>query len=328
MAKKIKWGILGCGGIAGKFAEDLAFSKHGELVAVGSRSKQKAAAFARKHNAPVSYGSYEQLVRDVDIDVVYVATPHPMHMENSLLAMQAAKPVLCEKPAAMNAKQLRLMIKTAEKNGVFFMEGMWTRFFPATVQLKKWLNEQRIGRVLALEADFGVNFNVGPKHRINNPMLGGGALLDLGVYPISFASMVYEKQPEKIVSVVHKGKTGVDDHSAMIFQYDQGATATLSCSSRVEIKTEARIYGTKGMITVGASFYRPQSLTLQLKESKSKTEHFSQPGNGFQFEADHVANCLRKGAIQSNLMSTQESLGIVTTMDKIRRQWKLKYPNE
>ena len=140
--------------------------------------------------------------------------------------------------------------------------------------------------------------------------------------------MVYEKQPEKILSVVHKGKTGVDDHSAMIFQYDQGATATLSCSSRVEIKTEARIYGTKGMITVGASFYRPQSLTLQLKESKSKTEHFSQPGNGFQFEADHVANCLRKGAIQSNLMSTQESLGIVTTMDKIRGQWKLKYPNE
>ena len=156
MAKKIKWGILGCGGIAGKFADDLVPSKYGELVAVGSRSKQKATAFARKHNVPVSYGSYDHLVRDADIDVVYVATPHPMHMENSLLAMRAGKPVLCEKPVAMNAKQLRRMIKTAEKNGAFFMEGMWTRFFPATVQLKKWLNERRIGRVLALEADFGL----------------------------------------------------------------------------------------------------------------------------------------------------------------------------
>ena len=324
----IHWGILGCGGIANTFAADLRHSQCGRLAAVSSRSKRKANAFARKHNAPVAYGSYEELVRDADIDVVYVATPHPMHMEHSLLAIRAGKAVLCEKPAAMNARQLRRMIKAAEKNSVFLMEGMWSRFFPATVQLRKWLSEKRIGRVLALEADFGVNFKAGPKHRINNPALGGGALLDLGIYLVSFASMVYTKQPEVIVSVVHKGKTGVDDQTSMIFQYDHGATAMLSCSSRVEIKTEARIYGTKGMITAGPIFYRPQTLTLQLQDHKPKTVHFSHSGNGFQFEADHIAKCLQKKKPQSDLMPLQESLSTLTTMDKIRKQWKLKYSNE
>ncbi|MCD6174257.1 MAG: Gfo/Idh/MocA family oxidoreductase [Planctomycetes bacterium] len=328
MSKTINWGILGCGGIAGKFADDLAHSQWGELAAVGSRSKRKANAFAKKHNAPVACGSYEELVTDADVDAVYVATPHPMHMEHSILAMRAGKAVLCEKPVAMNAKQLRRMIKTAQKNDVFFMEGMWSRFLPATVQLRKWLREKRIGRVLALEADFGIHFKVGPKHRINNPTLGGGALLDLGIYPVSFASMVYAEPPKTIVSAVHMGKTGVDDQSSLTFQYDHGATAMLACSSRVEMNAEARIYARKGMIAAGPNFYRPQTLTLQLKDRQPKTVNFSHPGNGFQFEADHIANCLRKKKTQSNLMPLDESLEIMQTMDRIRKQWKLKYPDE
>ena len=184
---------------------------------------------------------------------------------------------------------------------------------------------------MALEAAFGVNFkvfNVGPKHRIHNPELGGGALLDLGIYPVSFASMVYARQPQKIKSVVHMEKTGVDDQSSLVFEYDQGATAMLSCSSRVEMKAEARIYARKGMITAGPNFYRPQTLTLQLQDHEPKTVKYSHLGNGFQFEADHVADCLLKKKLQSDLMPLAESLAIITTMDKIRKQWKLKYPNE
>lgn len=328
MTKKIKWGILGCGKIAGNFAGDLKYSKYGQLVAVASRSRQKAAAFARRYHASAVYGSYEQLVADSDIDIVYIATPHSFHAQNALLAIEAGKHVLCEKPITINARQLERLISAAGKKGVFLMEGMWTRFFPAMVRLRKWLREGRIGRVLGMEADFGVKFNAGPEHRIHNPHLGGGALLDLGIYPVSFASMVYGVVPEKIVSTVHFCPTGVDDQAAMAFQYEQGATAFIGISSRVVFKQEARIYGTEGRITVHENFYRPNSLTLQMMDKKPKTITLGHPGNGLFFEADHVAQCLRKGLLESDIMPLDESLAIMKTLDRIRRQWKLRYPDE
>jgi predicted dehydrogenase len=328
MAKKIKWGILGCGGIARKFASDLPLTKQGELVAVGSRSKRKAETFAKSTGAVRAYGSYEQLVQDPDIDVVYVATPHPMHMENSILAMRAGKAVLCEKPAALNAKQLRRMIRTAEQNDVFLMEAMWTRFFPAIIKVRRWLAENRIGKVYAMEANFGIHFRVGPTHRIYNPDLGGGALLDLGIYPVSFASMVYGQQPKKIVSTVHRAKTGVDEESSIIFDYSSGSRATLGCSSRVTMKNEARIYGSQGMLTLGRNFHHPDRLTLQMEGKNEKIHDFEYPGNGYQFEAEHVHTCLQKNMRQSDMMPLSESLAIMQTMDRIRKQWKLKYPNE
>jgi predicted dehydrogenase len=209
MAKKIKWGVMGCGGIANQYANDLVISKHGQLVAVGSRSITKAQKIAAEHGGVRAYGSYEELAANPEVDIVYVATPHPFHMKNTLLAIRYGKHVLCEKPLAMNARQTRRMIAAAQKQSVFLMEGMWTRFFPATVQLRKWLAAGHIGKVIAVEADFGVHFKAGPEHRIFNPHLGGGALLDLGVYPVSFASMILGAQPKKIVSVVHKHTTGV-----------------------------------------------------------------------------------------------------------------------
>ena len=328
MAKKIRWGIIGCGGIANTYANDLTLTKHGELVAVGSRSKPKAKKFAAQHGDVRAYGSYEELAADADVDIVYVATPHPMHMENTLLAIGNGKHVLCEKPIAMNARQTRRMIAAAHKKGVFLMEAMWTRFFPAMVQLRKWLTAGRIGKVLALEADFGFRFQVGPQHRISNPRLGGGALLDLGIYPISFASMVYGAGPEKIVSTVHKAKTGVDDHAVIGFEYADNATAALSISSIVRMKNEAHIFGTKGRIIVHEGFFHPNRLTLEAEGKKTKAVDFPYPGSGMQFEAEHVHQCLRKGKLQSNIMSLDETLAIMQTLDKIRKQWKLKYPNE
>ena len=328
MAKKIRWGIIGCGWIANRYADDLTLTKYGQLVAVGSRSKAKAKKFAAQHGNPRAYGSYEQLAADPEVDIVYVATPHPFHMENTLLAIGNGKHVLCEKSFAMNTKQTQRMITAAQKKGVFLMEGMWTRFFPAMIQLRKWLAAGRIGKVLALEANFGVHFRVGPKHRVFNPDLGGGALLDLGIYPISFASMVYGAQPEKIVSTVHKRKTGVDDHAVMAFEYADNATAALSTSGKVRMKNEARIFGSQGMITIHESFFCPNRLTLDIENKKAKTVNFPYPGGGMQFEAEHVHQCLRRGVLDSDIMPLNETRAIMQTMDAIRRQWKLKYANE
>jgi predicted dehydrogenase len=327
MAKKIRWGILGCGGIANKFASDLPLSKHGELVAVGSRSGSKAEQFAARHGVR-AWGSYEELVADPAVDVVYVATPHPYHLDCALLAIRSGKHVLCEKPIALNAKQTRRMINAAAKHGVFLMEGMWTRFFPAMVRLRQWLSEGRIGKVLAVEADFGIRFKVGPEHRINNPGLGGGALLDLGIYPVSFASMIYGAQPETIVSTVHKAATGVDDHAVIAFRYADDATAAVSTSSVVQMKNEARIFGTEGMMILDDNFIHPNRVTLHAAGKKARTFDYPFDGFGMHFEADHVHACLRKGLLQSDIMPLAESLAIMQTLDTLRRQWKLRYPGE
>jgi len=328
MTNKTKWGVMGCGGIADKYARDLAFTRYGKLAAVGSRSKAKAQTFAAQHGGVRAYGSYEDLAADPDVDIIYVATPHPCHMENTLLAIKHGKHVLCEKSFAMNAKQTRRMIAAAQKKGVFLMEAMWTRFFPAMGRLRKWLAEGRIGKVLAVEADFGIHFKMGPQHRIFNPALGGGALLDLGIYPISLASMIYGAQPETIVSTVHKHSTGVDDRALIAFEYANGATAAISTSSVVCMKNEARIFGAEGMITVHEMFLRPNQLTLKMEGKPPKTFDFPFTGHGMHFEADHVHQCLRKGQTESDIMPLNETLGIIQTMDKIRKQWKLKYPGE
>ncbi len=319
---------MGCGGIAGQYADDLVISRHGRLAAVGSRSAARARQFAARHGADQFYGSYEALAADPEVDIVYVATPHPFHMENTLLAIANGKHVLCEKPMALNAGQTRRMIAAARKKGVFLMEAMWTRFFPAMARLRNWLAAGRIGKVLAMEADFGIHFKVGPKHRIFNPRLGGGALLDLGIYPVSLASMIFGAQPEKIVSTVHKHRTGVDDHAVIAFEYTDGATASIGISSRVRLKNQTRIYGTNGMITVHEMFLHPNQLTLTADGQKPRTVNFPFDGAGMHFEADHVHQCLRKGKLQSDLMPLEETLAIMQTLDRIRKPWKLKYPNE
>ena len=328
MSKKLRWGILGCGTIANEFAHDLVYTNNCELLAAGSRLSKKAKAFAKKYKAERFYGGYQELVEDKDVDVVYIATPHPFHKENTLQAIMAGKAVLCEKPAALNARQFRRMQNAAAKKGVFLMEGMWTRFFPVMRLLKKWLDEKHIGDCLELKADFGFHFKVPPQHRIHNLRLGGGALLDLGIYVVSLASMVYRTQPKKIVSVVHKERTGVDDQASILFQYENGASAALSCSSRFAMKQQVCIYGTKGMIIIPDNFYRPTEIILKMEGKIAKTYNFPHHGNGFQYEADRVADCIRKGKLQSDIMPLNESLAILQTMDKIRQQWNLKYPDE
>lgn len=327
MSDTFRWGILGCGNIAKKFATGLQAADGAELVAVGSRSQENADAFADQFGVPTRHASYEALAQDDNVDAIYVATPHPYHKENSILCLEAGKAVLCEKPFAVNQKDAQDMVDVARKENVFLMEAMWTRFLPITVQVRKWLADGAIGDVRMMYADFGFRAGINPDGRLFNPNLGGGGLLDVGIYPISYASMVFGGAPKTISSQAHIGETGVDEQSAMIFGYDDGALALLSCGVRIKTPHDAKILGTDGMITVDPSFWNGTKATLH---AGGNEEVIALPhkGNGYEYEAEEVARCVRAGKIESDVISHDETLALMGTMDTIRAQWGLKYPME
>lgn len=322
----IKWGILGPGTIAHKFARGLDVLPEAELFAVGSRSEERARKFAEKYNFQKSYGSYESLVADPEIDVIYVSTPHTFHKKHSILALEAGKSVLCEKPFAINAHEVKEMINCARENEVFLMEAMWTRFLPVINKVQEWITDGRIGEVRQLRGDFGFRTEINPQARLFNPELGGGALLDVGIYTVSFASLIFGQQPQKIKSMSHKGKTGVDEQTAITFKYDQGQLAQLSCAIRTSTPEEVLITGTEGMIKI-PKFWHAKKATLYTEDNQQKVE-IPLRASGYNYEAQEVINCLKKGKMESNILPLDESLAIMETMDQIRQQIDLQYPGE
>ena len=328
MERKIRWGILGTGTIAKKLAEALQVLPDAELVAVGSRAADTAKKFAKAFHVSHQHPSYEKLANDPDIDIVYIATPHPFHMENNILCLNAGKAVLCEKPFEINANRARQMINLAREKKLFLMEAMWTRFLPIIAQVREWLQQELIGPVRMLHADFGFTGDWQPQHRLFNPQLAGGALLDIGVYTVSLASMVFGQPPEKITSLAHIGQTGVDEQSAMILRYDEGQLAILSCAVKTQTPQQTLIAGIKGMIRIHSPFWSATTATISIKGKKNQTVKFPHECNGFEYEANEVMQCLRAEKLESSIMSLDETLEIVKTMDEIREQWSLKYPME
>ncbi len=324
--KKVRWGILGPGSIAHDFARGLEVVPEAELIAVGSRSYERAEVFAEEFNIKKRYGSYEELVKDSEIDVIYVATPHPFHKENSILCMEAGKAVLCEKPFAMNASEVEEMISCARKNNVFLMEAMWTRFLPVINKVKEWLADGKIGEVKMLNADFGIRVDLNPEHRLFDLELGGGALLDTGIYPLSFASMIFGENPTEVQAISQFGETNVDEQSAMLLGYDQGQIAQLFCAIRTNSLRVAQIIGAEGSIQI-PNFWMASSAILTTPD---KQENIKIPlrATGYNYEAQEVIRCLQEGKLESDVMPLDESLNIMKTMDKIRKQVQLKYPME
>jgi len=324
----IRWGILGTGGIAAKFAEGLSVLPDAALLAVGSRTAGGADRFGRAFGVPRRYASYEELAADPEIDVVYISTPHPFHRENTLLCLAAGKAVLCEKPFTLNAVHTQELIDTARAKGLFLMEAMWTRFIPTIVKLRELLAAGVIGDVLMLNADFGFNQPFDPTHRAFDPALGGGALLDVGIYPVSLASMVFGMQPAQLTSLANLGKTGTDDQSAYLFRYPSGALAALHSAVALETPQEAVVMGTKGRIRVHYPFFMSEALTISRPGHADETLRFPLTGNGYNYEAAHVGDCLRAGKRESTVMPLDESLEIMKTLDALRAQWGLVYPGE
>ncbi len=315
----LRWGILGTGGIAHAFVSDLRLTDSGVVGAVGSRSQGSADRFADQFGIATRHPSYEALVADPNVDVVYVATPHPMHRANAILALRAGKPVLVEKPFAMNAAEAREIVETARESALFAMEAMWTRFLPHIAVIRDWLADGVLGEVVTVTADHGQWFAEDPAFRLFAPELGGGALLDLGVYPVSFASMILGT-PNRIVSITDPASTGVDGQTSMVFGYDGGAQAVLSCTLRAKSPTRASIIGTDARIEIDGDFYAPATVTLIPRQGELTRVASVHEGRGLRHQADEVARRLAAGDRESSLMSLDETISIMETMDTVLAQ--------
>ena len=312
--KPLRWGIMGTGLIAGTFAEDLKLTDSGVVTAVGSRAAESAERFADRHRVPARHSSYAALANDPDVDVVYVATPHPLHHGNGRLALEAGKPVLVEKPFTMNAGEARDLVDLARAKGLFLMEAMWTRFLPHIRHVRDLL--PRLRDVVTVAADHGQWFAEDPAFRLFAPELGGGALLDLGIYPVSFASMVLGA-PDRVAAMATPAFTGVDAQMSMLFGYPSGAQAVLTCTLSAVSPTTASIVGTDGRIEIDGPFYAPASFTLVPREGEPSRHEYRDEGRGLRHQADEVARLLAAGETESPLMPLDETVSIMTTMDAV-----------
>ncbi len=336
--KKIKWGIISTGFIAHKMTTALKGLDDCEVVAVGSRSQDSADQFAAEYGIPKAYASYEELAADPDIDVIYVGTPHPYHLPNTLMCLDAGKHVLCEKPFALNYGEAKQMVDLAREKRLFLMEAMWTRFQPIAVKVRELLQEGAIGEVRMFQASFGFRAPDDVKHRAVNLELGGGALLDVGIYPLSYAYMVMGK-PVSIMSKAHIGPTGADEENAIILSHEGGKLSVLNSGVRTQTEISAIIYGSTGYIKIRPPFFMAEQLEIhrdnffdqrRRDDPRPGVELITLPHkvNGYEYQAMAVHDAIRNGKTESDVISLDESLEIMQAMDDMRAEWGLKYPSE
>ena len=359
MSKTIRWGVLGTGTVASQFIQGLKAVPNAQLWAIGSRTLEKAQGFAQLFNVPKAYGSYEELVQDPNIDVVYIATPQTRHKVDSILCLSAGKAVLCEKPFTVTSQEAREVMAVAQKHQVFCMEAMWMRFMPLIQEVRCLIQAGEIGDVQLLTADFGYPTEFDPKNRFFNPELGGGALLDRGVYPLSLAFLLLGK-PLHVSGAPCMGKTGVDDQSVLVLRYGNGAMAILHSTLHTYGSNTAVITGTRGKITIKEPFYKPEHISItrfseqpvvvtsqktalatgwkgtvvgklkqnrwlktlaKLRKENVTNIYQSLAGNGYNYEAEEVVNCLQMGKLESSLMPLSETIDIMETMEILLKEW-------
>jgi predicted dehydrogenase len=331
----VRWGIAGPGGIAERFAEGMERVADGEIVAVASRARERADAFADRHAIPKRYGSCGDLAADSEVDAVYVATPHSRHEQDTLTYLAAGKHVLCEKPFALNAAQARRMAEAARAGGLFLMEAMWTRFLPAYRRLRELLDDRRIGEPLVVEADFGFRVPVNPQHRLFDLALGGGALLDLGIYPIQLCAFVLGT-PERVRADGVVGETGADEVVTGLLHHSGGRLGVVKAATRVALSCTARISGSDGWIGLPAPMHHPTALTIGgpggpgaggaiggIEQVDAAFE-----GVGLRFQVEEVHRCLAAGQTESPVMPLDESIALLGVLDDMRAQLGVVYPGE
>jgi len=320
--KSIKWGIIGLGKIAHKFATDIATVPNCELYAVASRTQQKADDFAQKHNAKNAYDTYEKLVSDINVDAVYIATPHSLHFDNTLLCLQHKKAVLCEKPFAMNAEQVNQMIAVAKENNVLLMEALWTRFLPHFQYVLDIVESKKYGELKNLKADFGFYTPYNTESRVFQKRVGGGSLLDIGIYPI-FAALTSLGKPHNIKSEATFFENGADSSCSMMFNYDN-AKAELQSTFLEETKTEAIYTFENAIVKINTRFHEPSSVTV-IENGKEETIDFNYKTIGYSYEIDHFNELLRKEKTESPLMTFELSKTLIEILDEVRSKIGLTY---
>ncbi|HWZ21999.1 MAG TPA: Gfo/Idh/MocA family oxidoreductase [Cytophagaceae bacterium] len=324
MSSKTHWGIIGPGKIAKKFAEALQNASEAELYAVASRKEESARLFAQKYGAECYYGSYEQLVQDPKVDIIYIATPHAFHKEHTLLCLNNKKPVLCEKPLAHKYSEVKEMIKASASNNTFLMEAMWTRFLPPVNQALELIKGGHIGQVQHLIADFGFDSPFDAKSRLYDISLGGGSLMDVGVYPL-FLALTVLGEPLNIKATASLSETGADKDCTIVLNYPQ-VKADLFSSIVSNTKLEAVITGSEGNLRFASPWYRQTYLLLEKNDGTKQEFNFNHSGNGFEDQIIEAISCLKKGVIESVLMPHKFSLLQSKVLDEICRQCGIVYP--
>lgn len=330
MKKTIRWGILGTGNIAKKFAADLKFAVGASLAAVGSRTEGSAIAFAKEMNIQHAFGSYEALAKSNEVDIIYIATPHTLHYANTLLCLENNKAVLCEKPFAMTTKQATEMIAFAKQKQLFLMEGMWMKCNPIFLKLIEMVHGGVIGNIMSMMVNFGFNAAPSAPDRLTNQDLGGGSLLDIGVYNTCMALSVLGK-PATITAMMTPAERGADAQCAVNFGYKNGALAQLLSSFSTRLPTEAFIGGTLGTFKLSPLFYRPTATIEHYDYASTKTQQINlspKQGTGYQYEAVHAGECIRLGKTESELVTFSDSLLLMETLDLIREKAGIGYKED
>ena len=325
--KKFTWGIIGPGRIAHNFAKAINVIDNAELNAVASRNEEKGKVFANQYYVKKIYNSYEDLVNDSEIDAIYISTPHRFHFENTILALKAGKPVLCEKPFTVNSQEAKTLIHTARKNKLFVMEALWTRFLPIYKVVRNWLEENLIGDVKLLTSTFGYAFERNLTDRKFNHELAGGGLLDLGIYSIAISQWVLRKNPISFSASGYLGETNVDEMLAVNLDYGNGVISQFSCNLLSTNENDFIIYGTKGYIRIHCMFWGAKKATLYV-DGKETTEERPFRSSGFEYQIEEAMNCIKSGKLESEEMSHEQTLENLTLMDDIRKNIGLKYSFE
>ncbi|SHL09357.1 Gfo/Idh/MocA family protein [Actinacidiphila paucisporea] len=329
--RTIRWGILATGGIAATFTEALATVPDAEVVAVGSRSPEGAKAFAERYGIARAYGSWAELAADDAVDVVYVATPHSAHRAAAGLCLEAGKAVLCEKAFTLNSREARELVELAEDRGLFLMEAMWTYCNPLIRHLAAVVADGAIGEIRTVSAAFGFGGDFPPEHRLRDPAQGGGALLDLGVYPVSFAQLLLG-EPDTVQAWAHLTPERVDDNTGILLGWNDGALATLTCTFTADTGAPATITGTRGRIEIPEGFFNPDHFTLHRQGETPHTVHFADLADDgvtrgtMRYEAAEVTRCLQQGLTQSPLVPLAGTLSVMRTLDTVRERIGVRYP--
>jgi predicted dehydrogenase len=320
-----RWGVLGPGAIAAGFADAMEMVKGGEIVAVASRARERADAYGDRYGVATRYGDYAALAEDPHVDVVYVATPHSRHADDTITMLRAGKHVLCEKPFALDAAQAQRMVDEARDRGLFLMEAIWSRFLPAYRALVDVVESGRIGEPLLVEADFGFRRPLDPDHRLFRADLGGGGLLDLGIYPLQLCTLLLGPV-EDVVAEGVVGETGVDEAVAAVLRHGHGGLGVIKAALRINLTCTARVSGAEGAIEIPALMHCPNGIRV-LSSAGVDDVDASYAGNGLRFEIDEVHRCLADGRTESDVMPLDETLALARTLDDIRHQIGLVFPD-
>ena len=324
---RLHWGILATGNIANAVVQDLQLSHKSTVGAVASRSADRAQSFAQQHGIETAYASYQQLFEDPDIDIIYIATPHSEHVQNTINALEAGKHVLCEKPLALNEAQASRCFELAAEKRLFLMEALWMRFFPVLNRVEQWLKQGLIGKVHSYSASFCLEVPYDANHRLYKPKLGGGALLDLGIYPLSLATWLFG-EPEHIEGTARLSGSGVDLSNDFSLHYADGMRAVCQSSVLIKQPEMALIQGSTGEIKIEPRFFCPSRATLNQGGQIIGEIDIPTPGNGYGYEITEVESCLLANRLTSDRMPPPQTLLNMRLMDQLRANWGLKYPGD